>query len=195
MVVNASKHCDLLKGILSLYSVTFSCLCLGDYSIRDQKCHNLYIRTIFLDRLHPNRLSRHYIFKDFDPKKLKEIRMSYLTFFNFSWSKRTSLQNNEYVHQNNSFGQNLILRKTLVNFVRLSTFSFNCNYSKLFWSRLNSKLSCIHVHVNPFSYKHVKFGVFKKDCKQHLLGFVKFFIDKCMFLKTPPSFSHFFKWV
>ena len=57
-------------------------------------------------------------------------------------------------------------------------------------------MSCIITWVNPLEYKQIKFGVLKKDCLQHylvnnLFEVAKYFIHKCRFLKTPPSFPHF----
>ncbi len=54
----------LLKETLSLYSVTLSLpsLRLDTLSIRDQKCTNMFIRSIFI-QLYPNRLRHHHIFK------------------------------------------------------------------------------------------------------------------------------------
>ncbi len=58
-VVNAiPKNMVLfIKGVLSHYSVTFSLpyLCLDNLSIRDHKCNNKYIRSIFIGRFNPNR--------------------------------------------------------------------------------------------------------------------------------------------
>ncbi len=48
-------------------------------SIRDHKYNNKYIRSIFIGRFNPNRIKRHYIFKDINPKEMKEMRLNYLT--------------------------------------------------------------------------------------------------------------------
>lgn len=54
----------LVKGFLSHYSVTFSLPspCLGELCIRDNKCNNKYIRSVFIDKLNLNRI-KPYVFK------------------------------------------------------------------------------------------------------------------------------------
>ncbi len=45
----------------------------------------------------------------------------------------------------------------------------NCIHSKLFWSDLNNRMSCVKIHINLLNYKQIKLGVFKKACTQHYL--------------------------
>lgn len=205
-VVNAIPKSMVLflKGILSHYSVTFSfpSLCLGSYSIRDQKCTNLLLRSVFINRLSPNRLRRHHIFKEFDSKDLKEIRISYLSFPIFPKVKELQFKIMNDIYPSKEFLRSIFnIEENSCQFCESDIETtehifFNCIHSKLFWSHLENRMSCVNIQINLINYKQIKFGVFKKDCTQHflvnnLLCCGKFFIHKCRFLKTPPSFPHF----
>ena len=105
-----------------------------------------------------------------------------------------------YTHLKNSLIQSLILVITHVNFVEFtlklrSIFSFIVILQSCFGHSCTVKCHILLCH-NPLEYKQVKFGVMKKDCSQqymvnNLFLFAKYFINKCRFLKTPPSFPHF----
>ncbi len=204
-VVNAiPKSIVLLKGILSHYSVTFSLpsLRLDTLSIRDQKCTNKFIRSVFINRLCPNRLRRHHIFKDFDSNELKEIRISYLSFPIFPKAKELQFKIMNDIYPSKEFLKSKFdIEENSCQFCESDIETtehifFNCIHSKLFWSHLNNRLSYVNIHINLLNYKPIKFGIFKKDCMQHylinnLICYGKFFIHKCRFLKSTPSFPHF----
>lgn len=205
-VVNAiPKNMVLLvKGILSHYSVTFSLPspCLGELVIRDHKCNNKYIRNVFINKLHPNRIKRYYVFKEFNPKEVKEMRMNYLTFPSLPKVKELHFKiindiypSKELIKSKFDIGENSC-QFCDGDIETTEHIFFYCDYSKLFWAQLCSKMSCVITWINPLEYKQIKFGVLKKDYSQHylinnLFDVAKYFIHKCRFLKTPPSFPHF----
>lgn len=195
----------LMKGILSHYSVTFTLptLCLGELSIKDCKCNNKYIRTIFIERLHPNRIRRHYIFKDFNPNEIKELRMNYLIFPSLPKVKELHFKiindiypSKDFLHSHFNIEENTC-QFCETEIETTEHIFFYCNYTKEFWSHLYSKMSSIIACMNSLEYKQIKFGVLK-TCPQHylinnLFDFAKFFIHKCRILKAPPSFPHFIR--
>lgn len=171
-----TQLCDILSPI----SVSMA------LSIRDHKCNNKYIRSVFIDRLHPNRNKRYYIFKDFNPEEVKELRMNYLTFPSLPKVKEIHFKiindiypSKELLKSKFDIGENSC-QFCETDIETTEHIFYYCNHSKLFWSQLHSKLSCIITCVNPLEYKQIKFGVLKKDCSQHylvnnLFKFAKYF--------------------
>ncbi len=194
----------LIKGFLSHYSVSFSLpsLCLDNLSIRDHKCNNRYIRSIFIGRFNPNRIRRHCIFKDINLKEMKEMRLNYLTLPSLPKVKELHFKimndiypSKEFLKSKFDIGENSC-QFCEIDIDTTKHIVFDCNHSKRFWSQVYSKMSCFITCANPLEYKQIKFGVLKKDCSQHylinnLFELAKYFIHKYRFVKTPPSFPYF----
>ncbi len=167
----------LIKRVLSHYSVSFSLpsLCLDNLSIRDHKCNNKYIRSIFISRFNPNQIRRHYIFKDINLKEMKEMRLNYLTLPSLPKVKELHFKimndiypSKEFLKSKFDIGENSC-QFCEIDIETTKHIVFDCNHSKRFWSQVYSKMSCIITCANPLEYKQIKFGVLKKDCSQHYL--------------------------
>ncbi len=119
-------------------------------------------------RFNPNRIRRHYIFKDINLKEMKEMRLNYLTLPSLPKVKEFHFKimndiypSKEFLKSKFDIGENSC-QFCEIDIETTKHIVFDCNHSKRFWTQVYSKMSCIITCANPLEYKQIKLGVLKR---------------------------------